>query len=73
MRVIIAGYNTDRENPASTPETISAAYARISRTLRLSTSFEGIQPWRSRSQESNRRIVFDYGHGSVAEHACFQH
>lgn len=72
MRVIIAGYNTDRENPASTPETISAAYARISRDpspvnqLRRDSALEV-----EKARESNRRIVFDYGHGSVAEHAVF--
>jgi len=72
LKVILAGFNTDRENPASTPETLSAAYARISRDpspvneLRAMSAREV-----ETARESNRRIVFDYGHGSVAEHAVF--
>lgn len=72
LKVILAGFNTDRENPSSTPETLSAAYARISRDpspvneLRMASAREV-----ETARESNRRIVFDYGHGSVAEHAVF--
>ncbi len=72
MRVILAGYNTDRENGSSTPETISAAYARISRDpapvdqLRKKASDEVEQ-----ARKSNRTIVYKYGHGSIAEHAVF--
>jgi len=55
-----------------TPETISAAYARISRCpesvseLRRSAA-RSVQ----RARKSNRTIIFDYGHNSVAEHAVF--
>lgn len=72
MRVILAGYNTDRENGSETPETISAAYARISRDpapvdhLRRMAAVEVDQ-----ARKSNRAIVFKYGHGSIAEHAVF--
>lgn len=72
MRVILAGYNTDVENGSTTPETISAAYARISRDpapvneLRRKSSIE-IED----ARKSNRTIVYKYGHGSIAEHAVF--
>ncbi len=72
MRVILAGYNTDRENCSNTPETVSAAYARISRDpapvneLRRNASIEVEE-----ARKSNRTIVFKYGHGSIAEHAVF--
>ncbi len=72
MKVILAGFNSDREAACATPETISAAYARISRDpspvdrLRREAAREV-----ERARESNRRIVFMYGHGSVAEHAVF--
>ncbi|MBI5059265.1 FAD-dependent thymidylate synthase [candidate division KSB1 bacterium] len=55
-----------------TPETISAAYARISRDpshvseLRQSARF-GV----ARARKSNETIIFGLGHASVAEHACF--
>jgi len=55
-----------------TPETISAAYARISR------SRESVDELRRQSVEdvekarkSNQKIVFDMGHSSIAEHAMF--
>jgi flavin-dependent thymidylate synthase len=55
-----------------TPETLSAAYARISR------SEKGVQELRrdarssvSRARQSNEKIVFGLGHASVAEHATF--
>ena len=55
-----------------TPETISAAYARISR------SRESVDELRKQSVEdvekarkSNQKIVFDMGHSSIAEHAVF--
>ena len=72
LRVILAGYNTDVENGSTTPETISAAYARISRDpapvneLRKRASIE-IED----ARKSNRTIVYKYGHGSIAEHAVF--
>lgn len=55
-----------------TPETLSAAYARISRSplsvdkLRKKAA-EDVQ----KARKSNESIVFDMGHSSVAEHAVF--
>ena len=72
MRVELAGYNTDAQYGGGSPETLSAAYARISRDprpigeLRRESASEI-----AGARASNRRIVFDYGHGSVAEHAVF--
>lgn len=83
MDIRIAGYNVDAdlleslravlpENTELTPETISAAYARISRSpktvgeLRASARLEV-----EKARRSNRTIVFDMGHSSVAEHAVF--
>ena len=55
-----------------TPETLSAAYARISR------SSKGIRELRrdarasvNRARRSNETIVFGLGHASIAEHAVF--
>lgn len=83
MKIILAGYNLDFETirdfqklrPEAqdlTPETISAAYARISRSpkpvdeLRAAAMQEV-----ERARQSNRSIVFEMGHSSVAEHAVF--
>ncbi|HOW57041.1 MAG TPA: FAD-dependent thymidylate synthase [Smithellaceae bacterium] len=83
MKVILAGYNLDNEvindlkdgtrlTAELTPETISAAYARISRSpkpvneLRREARREV-----DKARQSNRTIVFAMGHSSVAEHAVF--
>ena len=55
-----------------TPETLSAAYARISRLPQpipdiRRASREGV----SRARRSNEQIVFEFGHKSVAEHAVY--
>lgn len=84
-RVILAGHNVDVEalarrlagEPEQTagalsPETLSAAYARISRDprdvpeLRADARAEVDQ-----ARKSNRAIIFQMGHASVAEHATF--
>ena len=81
MKVTLAGFNVDVEvlerlnsgaGEILTPETFSAAYARISR------SEDDVATLRRRAcsdvasaRRSNRRIVFDMGHHSVAEHAVF--
>ncbi len=78
MQVILAGFNIDisqiesTQKDALTPETISAAYARISRRP------EPIPELRKQAagavdaaRKSNERIVFGLGHASVAEHAVF--
>ena len=77
LQVILAGYNGDVEALRSgqgqfSPETLSAAYARISRypapvpELRAKARAEV-----ERARRSNRMIVFGLGHHSVAEHAVF--
>jgi thymidylate synthase ThyX len=77
MKINLAGYNVDRDmlghqdqHELVTPETISAAYARISRAP------EPVDELRAKAAEdvkaarkSNEKIVFGYGHNSVAEHA----
>ncbi len=82
-RVILAGYNVDttvldalgRRNPealAATPETLSAAYARISRDPRPVDELRAAaRADVGRARASNQRIVFEFGHHSVAEHAVF--
>jgi flavin-dependent thymidylate synthase len=81
MKVIVAGYNVDTaildalagsKKVVTTPETISAAYARISRSAKSATALRT----RSRQEvdearKSNRTIIFKMGHHSVAEHAVF--
>jgi len=55
-----------------TPETISAAYARISRSpSSVSELRRDARSSVSRTRQSNERIVFGLGHASVAEHAVF--
>lgn len=61
---------TQLADESLTPETLSAAYARISR------SDKGIAELRrearnsvSRSRRTNERIIFGLGHASIAEHA----
>jgi flavin-dependent thymidylate synthase len=72
MNIQLAGYNTDVQNGGRTPETLSAAYARISRDPRPINQLRA-EAARDveKARKSNRKIVFDYGHGSVAEHAVF--
>ena len=83
MKILLAGYNVDTEvieelkknSPARedvTPETLSAAYARISRDpgsideLRKASRQEV-----EKARKSNSAIIFKMGHHSVAEHAVF--
>ena len=79
MKVALAGFNVERAileeararfHDAVTPEVLSASYARISRDPR------GIAALRSearrevgKARRSNERIVFGFGHRSIAEHA----
>ncbi len=84
MRVRVAGYNVDVDELGKvadavravgavlTPETLSAAYARISK------HDEDVDVLRGRAVEdvekvraSNENIVFEQGHASIAEHAVF--
>ena len=85
LSVTLGGYNVDvqalakrltgaseAEGGALSPETIAAAYARISRDPRhvsdlRSDSCREVE----RARKSNRTIIFDMGHASVSEHAVF--
>ncbi len=83
MRIILAGYNLDYETIREfqelhpevqnlTPETISAAYARISRSPKPVDELREIARQEvEKARQSNRNIVFDMGHSSIAEHAVF--
>ena len=83
MKIILAGYNLDSEtirefrkqNPEAsnlTPETVSAAYARISRSPKSVDELREIARQEvEKARQSNRNIVFEMGHSSVAEHAVF--
>ena len=83
MKVKLAGYNVDTEvleelKKASpprddvTPETLSAAYARISRDARPVDELRSAARREvARARKSNQAIIFKMGHHSVAEHAVF--
>ena len=74
MKILLAGFNTDRENENKirTPETISAAYARISRSgLSVEKLREKAASDVKNARKSNSNIIFSLGHSSVAEHAVF--
>jgi flavin-dependent thymidylate synthase len=80
MKVILAGFNVDTEalqeykkrNVTLTPESISAAYARISRSPKSVTNLrKEAREEIEKARKSNRTIIFDMGHHSVAEHAVF--
>jgi flavin-dependent thymidylate synthase len=83
MKILLAGYNLDYDLIRSlkdqsglkqdlTPETISAAYARISRSLKQVNELRELSREEvDKARQSNRNIVFDMGHSSVAEHAVF--
>lgn len=83
MDIILAGYNLDYETIRSmgeaqpeigslTPETISAAYARISRSPKPVDELRAIARSEvEKARQSNNNIVFEMGHNSIAEHAVF--
>ncbi len=79
MIVKIAGYNIDKSlidklnlPQQATPETISAAYARISRsTMSVTELRQNALKEVSKARQSNEKIIFDMGHSSIAEHAVF--
>jgi flavin-dependent thymidylate synthase len=83
MDVILAGYNIDHEiireiaadHPERqdlTPETVAAAYARISRNPRPVNELRALARGEvEKARASNRNIVFEMGHSSIAEHAVF--
>ncbi|MCP4601034.1 MAG: FAD-dependent thymidylate synthase [Proteobacteria bacterium] len=83
MKIELAGYNVDSRiidaavaagvpKDRLTPEVLSAAYARISRDPRpvgelRKIALEEVE----KARNSNRKIIFEMGHHSVAEHAVF--
>lgn len=83
MKVVLAGYNVDRDALDElrlaapprldlTPETLSAAYARISRDARpVDQLRRAARGEVEKARRSNRAIIFKMGHHSVAEHAVF--
>ncbi|MFA6432049.1 MAG: FAD-dependent thymidylate synthase [Candidatus Margulisiibacteriota bacterium] len=82
MQIYLAGYNIDAEVIAEltkgetrsdvTPETLSAAYARISRDPRPVDELRKIARQEvEKARKSNSNIIFKMGHHSVAEHAVF--
>ena len=83
MKILLAGYNLDYDiirtlkdksgrQQDLTPETISAAYARISRSPKQVNELrESSREEVDKARQSNRNIVFEMGHSSVAEHAVF--
>lgn len=80
MKVLLAGYNVDTEalkdcrkrRSALTPESIAAAYARISRSAKsVDMLRKDARQEVEKARKSNRRIIFNMGHHSIAEHAVF--
>lgn len=81
MKIELAGYNVDTEilnrmnrskEEILTPETFSAAYARISRSSDdITTLRKKARKDVARARKSNQTIIFEMGHHSVAEHAVF--
>jgi flavin-dependent thymidylate synthase len=83
MKILLAGYNLDYDiiralkdksgfQQDLTPETISAAYARISRSPKPVNELREIACGEvDKARQSNCNIVFEMGHSSVAEHAVF--
>lgn len=81
MQIKLAGYNVETDileeletagHAPLTPETFSSAYARISRSEKDVTSLR--QEARAdvdKARKSNKKIIFEMGHHSVAEHAVF--
>lgn len=80
MKVLLAGFNVDTEalnvyknkNIILTPESLSAAYARISRSpKRVDALRREARKEVEKARQSNRTIIFEMGHHSIAEHAVF--
>ena len=83
MKINLAGFNVDYETlkglvknkdeeNSLTPEVLPAAYARISRSPKSATELRRIAKKElEKVRRSNRKIIFEMGHHSVAEHAVF--
>ncbi|HPT71101.1 MAG TPA: FAD-dependent thymidylate synthase [Candidatus Cloacimonadota bacterium] len=79
MIIKLAGYNIDKslidllpDQTKATPEILSAAYARISRSSKSVSDLrkEAIEEI-VKTRKSNEKIIYEMGHSSVAEHAVF--
>ena len=73
MKVTLSGFNMEvHEHPVRTPEVLTAAYARVSRSEKtLSELREAARENVEKARRSNESIVYDMGHASIAEHAFF--
>lgn len=80
MKVLLAGFNVDIEvlkayknkTRTLTPESLSAAYARISRSPKAVDALRSeARKEVEKARKSNRTIIFEMGHHSIAEHAVF--
>ena len=82
MEINLAGFNVDsdilkelsrrKKKIILTPETIAAAYARISRSTESPTELRKVARKEvNKARKSNKTIIFDMGHHSIAEHAVF--
>jgi flavin-dependent thymidylate synthase len=78
MKINVAGYNIDKslidslDKVKATPEVISAAYARISRSKKNVTSLrKDALAEVEKARKSNNNIIFEMGHSSIAEHVVF--
>ncbi|RLC46919.1 MAG: thymidylate synthase (FAD) [Candidatus Cloacimonadota bacterium] len=81
MKIILAGYNLDINllqdyktisGEVLTPETISSAYARISRYSKSVDELRRLSIHNiTKARNSNQRIIFEMGHSSIAEHSVF--
>ncbi len=78
MKINVAGYNIDKslidtlDPKHATPEVISAAYARISRSKKdVSSLRKQALGEVEKARESNNNIIFEMGHSSIAEHVVF--
>jgi flavin-dependent thymidylate synthase len=83
MKIVLAGFNVEHEPLKTlskkhklefplTPEVLSAGYARISRSAKTVTELRREARNRiEKARKSNRKIIFEMGHHSVAEHAVF--
>ena len=77
MRIILSGYNIDLDaikdkKSVLTPETFSAAYARISRSSKSIPELRATARKEiAKARDQNRRIIYEMGHHSIAEHAVF--
>ncbi len=75
MKVKLVGYNQPVgccDKDYATPEVLSAAFARTSRSSKsLEELVEEAKRDVPKARKSNKTIIYDMGHSSIAEHAYF--